>query len=59
MRRDVAFLPIARTFYREQLRDWHLYWGDWPDADTKSIFKNRAWSDAWATYRHAITGASK
>lgn len=58
MQRDRAFLHIARAFYREQIRDWHLYWGDWPDKDVKDKFKGRAWADAWATYRHSTRNTS-
>ena len=42
---------LAKRLYADQLQVWHDYWGDWPDKDTKNIFKIRARGDAWATYR--------
>jgi len=42
---------LAKELYADQLQDWHNYWGDWPDQDTKNIFKGRARYDAWSTYR--------
>lgn len=44
-------IPLARQLYREQLKLWRAYWGELPEPDICDLFKNRAWHDAYATYR--------
>lgn len=44
-------VPLARALYREQLRFWKCFWHDMPDEDVKATFKERAWGDAYASYR--------
>ncbi len=39
------------AFFREQLADWRLAWGELPDADTLRTFWRRARYDAHATHR--------
>jgi hypothetical protein len=46
-----TFRAVRNHLYREQLGHWREFWGDRPDRDTRSIFKNRAIGDAWATVR--------
>lgn len=43
--------PLARIIYRDHLTEWKDFWGDFPDNDTKQIFKTRARHDAYATRR--------
>lgn len=44
-----AYRSLVCLIYREQLAYWRAYWGDMPNADTRSIFWRRARFDAFAT----------
>lgn len=42
-----------RALFRQQVKTFRAYWGDWPNADTLRTFYRRARADAFATFRDA------